>query len=687
MASTDGTTRGRSDAIATGAVPPSTTKDLGDLVKRKLDELGITAAVILDDEYAPGMPKDRWSEVAEIVRDRDTALFETIERIVDKSGSGKVDDYPTDAAMASIIAAIGGSSCREAQDLLVQKSPHALVTLETYLRELGREVKTYWSVEHVPLNEKLYFVDYRMQPDPVTHGADASHLLERIVTQCSEGEPPPGAVLMSRIQDERPLPTDVEVIARRGGGFVRTNLRYLDKAQMLPSKNRFLFLLYDLLESLPLGGKYFAQVQTLRKAASATLDNVAQEVCSLLPADFQLFAHAVAGSGDDQRSRMGEHLLMLFTGLLAVELRNDKNTQGSLGQFFDMLMKGSGMAPGEIGSHSLHRLHSRLLYDQSDWVKKAPTAFGDIFQCSRDKKTYYIVVTPECDLELRSKSGAAPAPKVPFVTLLRGELRSDRPPEKERDNEVVTPLIVDPDTDSVSWMYWKLQAPSIVPWERLVVGSTRFTKWGRLRLQEAEKIQMRYATDLLAVGTEDIPDRVEKRKAVLWEVDASKKAKQSKELFAFSIMEIVNPKDHDDIYWALAPGCEHLLTGDTNTIIPAQLVAQLRSYQRKDKFVEELRPHKIRLAPPNEPKPKLATKGAEKPQPPICADPAPTEQSAEATGLAPDAVSPETVVNPPAMPQDEGKPDLNFGWFVSKSCPNKWDGPVRQPATPQQLEG
>src|SRR5258706_9976805 len=178
----------------------------------------------------------------------------------------------------------------------------------------------------------------------------------------------------------------------------------------------------DLLDSLPLGRDYFSRVRSLRQAAQATVAKVAADTCGLVPADFQIFANAIGGSGDEQRATMADHLISLFTGLLAAELRSDSETQDSLRNFFDMLMAKPGMAPGDVGSHTLHRLHARLLYDCSEWVTSTSMGVGDIYRCRGDERSYYIVITPECDLEPRYEDGVCIGPKVAFVVLLREEL-------------------------------------------------------------------------------------------------------------------------------------------------------------------------------------------------------------------------------------------------------------------------
>jgi hypothetical protein len=696
--------------------PAPATDDIRNIVERKLNDLHIHTVVLVDDDFAPSLPPERWTELVDVARTHNSALLSEIDQIVADVGTGNVEDYPNAIALFRILRAVAASACQEAKDLLAAPNVQdSLVKLETYLLELKREVKKYWKIDDAPRDEKLYFLDYRMQQDPDTQGLDASLLLKGIISELTEQGDPPAAILMSRVRDDRPTVEDLEDITRNGGGFVRSNFRYLDKTETLPSRTRFLFLMNDLLDSLPLGRDYFSRVRSLRQAAQATVAKVAAETCALLPADFQIFANAIGGSGDVQRAAMADHLISLFTGLLAAELRNDGETYESLGKFFDMLMAKPGMAPGDVGSHTLHRLHARLLYDCSDWVKSSPVGFGDIYRQRGDAENYYIVITPECDLEPRYKHGVCIGPKAPFIVLLRGELRDERPPDRDRDTEIVTPLIVDPDTESVRWIYWQLREPSMVPAKRLSLESKRFIKWGRLRVQEAEKIQMRYATDLLAVGTDDLSDRVEKREAMLWQLDVSKPHEQ-RALQKFHVMEIANPKKRDEIFWALAAGCEHILCADKDPIISASTIADLRSYQPKSEFIQKLRSFNIRVAegdaPPPAKKP-TEPKGLESKSTQTLASEesvkkisgtteiAQASQSAlvqEGTSFGQSssaALAPTTPVataksdpmpaKPSAPPDGKGsvpspmtRPVINFGWFASKNAPAKWAGPIPQ---------
>ena len=274
--------------------------------------------------------------------------------------------------------------------------------------------------------------------------------------------------------------------------------------------------------------------------------------------------------------------------------------------------------------------------------------------------------------------------------MLRGDIRDKRPLDDERGDVVVTPLVVDPQTDRVRWVYRQLRAPAIVPLKRLASGSRRFKKWGRLRMQEAEDIQMRYATDLLTVGTEDLPDRVEKRNAVLWRLSMNMQTRIIDEVkvSTFHVMEIVNPKEPNEIYWALSEDCEHFLCSDDTPVVPAEVILKLRSYQLKKDFTELLRPHGIRIA-----------EGSPRPQ----TTPKQQDLGAEAKRMVATAGRPDVATGEGESPlkevlreagsaaistQEEAtvSRDINFGWFVSKNIPGKWGGPTGRAQPPQDSE-
>jgi hypothetical protein len=179
-------------------------------------------------------------------------------------------------------------------------------------------------------------------------------------------------------------------------------------------------------------------------------------------------------------------------------------------------------------------------------------------------------------------------------------------------------------------------------------------------MEEAEKIQMRYATDLLTVGTDDLADRVEKRKAVF---SRQRKDELIREGETFHVLEIVNPKRRKDVYWALSEDCEHFLCPDGDPVIPASVVVELRCYQPRKDFILRLRPYGIGVFGPE-------TMTAFEAQPDA-------ETDAEAGSAM---MTPQQIPTPGS--------GINFVWFESKRIPKKWGGPTTVRAqTPQDSRG
>jgi len=566
-------------------------KDVKELVAAGLDDLKITRAVIIDDAFAPGVSPTDWVLLVEYARAEAPSLYEKIVAEVAKT-TGNVDAYPDDLAVREIERLVVLSKDVTAVSLMTAppRAEPALRLLEGYLRELNITPLRHWRLDAtVPRDEKLYFIDYRLQPEqPDTAGKDASALLGELIGQvwARENGEPPAAILMSRSVADRPGEAQWEMVAREGGGYLRSNFRYMEKST-LDARSQFMFLLYDLVTSLPMGQAYFDHVRGLRKAARKTVDRVASETCGLLPADFNPFAARLTGGDTQQRAKLADHLLGLFSGLLSAELRNDGDVRASLEQFMDTLEKAQMMVPEGLGSHSLHRIHSKLLYDQSNYALNSPIGFGDIYTLLGDGENYFLVITPECDLELRHEDGKI-APKVCTILLLNGKIQTTRPPSSA-GNLVATPLMLDPE-GKLSWLCWSLQTPSLVPWMELAPGARYFKKWGRLRTQEAEKVQMRYAADLLSVGTDDVSSHLRMRKAELYHVPDKKTFDK---LGVCDVMENDNAKADDGPLWALGVGSEKLFCSETNNILPPRVLGELRCYLSKPEFRAKLKEFKV----------------------------------------------------------------------------------------------
>lgn len=600
------------------AVQPPEAKTIQAIVLEQLEQLGIKTASIVDDAFAPGIDVAGWLKFVEVVRDQDPDLYERIEDLVAKE-TGNVEQPPGDQVLYSVRRFAGKSSVPAVKALL-QPAPTepALAALLHALGGLGLEVSTSFHVDDAPLDSGLYFVDYRLQPEiPDTFGRDAS----RLITEALESTGPlgraPGAVLMSRSQEQQGHPdvADQEAVSRNEGGFIRCNFRYFDKA-FLADENRFYFMLHDLLCSVPVGREYYQQVRALRDAATVSVTKIAGETCSLLPVDFTDFANSLAGQPQDEE-RVADHLLSIFTGLLAAELRNNSKIQTAVKEFRDLLKKPGMMAPVGAHSHSLHRIHSKLIYDQSPATLKGDISFGDIYTMTGAPRSYFIVLTAECDLEPRALEGEQRGPKVERVLIVPGT--PGELPKSDDQTVAGTPLFIENHQCEAQWIRWDLRHPRYMPWRRLR-HERWFKKWGRLRAAEAEQIQLRVAVDLLAVGTDNVSSGVRVRHAVLWQVPSKETCNQVTEL---KINEMAPNGDGEKPLWALSAGCEHELCQEGRKVMTAEAVAALRRYIAKNQFISTLKKSGVGV-------------------------------------------------------MEEGA-TIHLGWFTSTYCPQRWLGPSKSP--------
>ncbi len=568
----------------TQTIAPSQPKTIKQLVLEQLSALQVKEAVILDDAFSPDININQWTSLVELLRTTETELFARVENVVAR-GTGNIDVPPNQADML-IIRRILAKANKDVLNHFLVPAPREieLDALITCLTDLNLKVTPFWQVDDAPKDADLYFVDYRLQPeDEETYGRDASQLINEALENTGHLGRAPGAVLMSRSEGNPSHPNNAEqeAVARNGKGFVRCNFRYIEKADLVDT-DRLLFLLHDLLNSMPVGRDYFQQVTALRDAAKETVERVASETCSLLPVDFRVFATRLAGLPPDA-NRVADHLLAIFSGLLVSELRNNTKIETTLKAFRELLQRPGMMAPEGVHSHSLHRIHSKLIYDQSRATIDGPLTFGDILVKALDPSTLYLLLTPECDLEPRVLEGGERGPKVERVLVIPGTPGPKSLPNDETLTS--TPLFIDKPDGSASWIRWNLRKPSYIPWRKLFGKSNGFVKWGRLRAAEAEAIQQRMAADMLAVGTDDVSDGVELRIVHLWKV--GKKNEPCQKLGEFGLTEIASASP-GKLLWALVANCQRELCSTANNVLTAETFCMLRQYTPKAQFIQKL---------------------------------------------------------------------------------------------------
>jgi hypothetical protein len=557
-------------------------------VKEQVQACELTEAILVDDQLEIDLTHAQWIRAVGQMRNDDSESYGKLHRFIGERGTGNVEEWPDDEIRPQAIGIINASKSAAAIATLkeIRFKEQALANLVTLLREVGIEpiCRTRVTDEEPPRTGRLYFLDYRMQGNDQTAGLDASRLLRELVKR--EGDNPPSAVLMSRGVNNHPTQPEWEKVAR-DAGYYRFNFRYLDKGKVETGKMAFLFFLHELLESYPIGKKYYAQLQALRTAAKSAADAALAEIRQLSPAEFSIYASKFLG--DESGRKASRHVLNLFLGLLDAEVKNNETLEASFRAFAEMLMKTPMLATKDKDTHKLHELHTRLLYDQSKWVLAGPIVFGDMYRKATEPDVYYLVITPECDLDPRFKDGVW-LPKTDQILLIRGSL-TNQPTEKHPENYVGMPFVSEKET---RYIRWQLREAVFVPSQALVPktpapseqDSTGYVKWGRLRNAEAEQVQQEYASDLVEVGIDDISGLTQSRLIEFWHVQGGQPDRKLEDLV---IVETANLKDDKNPYWAFGEGCELVLCPDTPGAVFfsfSDLVKLRKPTPRKD-FVDE----------------------------------------------------------------------------------------------------
>ncbi len=580
-------------------------------VRLQVQACGLQEAILVDDQLDTEVTEARWIEAIGYLRTEDRPGFDNLRRFIAEKGDGNVEKLPTDDIRDEAVGMVAASASSTARETLAQVKfkERALEFLAGILRDVGLtpRCQTHVTPNDPPRDGKLYFLDYRMRGDDATAGIDAAELLKDIVERLPAHSPPPAAVLMSRGQNKRPTQTDWEHVAQEAG-YYRFNFRYLGKEKLDGSKMPFLFFLHELLSSLPLGKEYYLQLKKLKEAAGAAADAALAKIRQLSPTEFSIFAGKHLGDGSGRRAT--RHVLELFLGLLDAEVKESESLESSFRAFAGMLKNTPMLATTDVDSHVLHNLHTKLLYDRSRWALQGPVEFGDIYQGSAPN-VFYLVLTPECDLELRySRTYGTWAPKAEDVLLLYGEVKNEAP-DKTRGDVLGKPFVSD---GSPRWIWWMMRKRIIVVTSDLSSDQPNpasaaelsdapvappdqhqgasFKKWGRLRQLDAEEIQQRFVSDLASVGTDQVSGKVNTIPVEVWYRQAGQ---PDRKLGDLSIVEMPNPNDDDSPYWALGEGCESMLCSDGPpdlTLSIAELL-ELRHLQPRSLFIDRCNKKKL----------------------------------------------------------------------------------------------
>ncbi|CAN5458880.1 hypothetical protein BH11PLA2_BH11PLA2_29110 [soil metagenome] len=636
-------------------------------VKEQVTACELTEAILVDDQLEVDLTHPQWIQAVGQLKAEDRDAYTKLYRYIGEEGTGNVEEWPAEEIRPKALEIVNESKSTSAIATLkqVRFKEAALEKLVVLLKKVGIDAvcKSRVTDDDPPRTGKLYFLDYRMQGNDQTAGLDAAKLLRDLVKR--EDVTPPSAILMSRGENNHPTQPEWEQVAKDAGYF-RFNFRYLDKGKMETGEMAFLFFLHELLESYPIGKKYYAQLQELRKAAKSAADAALKEIRQLSPAEFSIYAGKYLGDGTGRKA--SRHVLNLFLGLLDAEVKNNGDLEAGFRTFADMLMKTPMMATKDKDTHKLHDLHTRLLYDRSEWVLTGPIVFGDMYQKPNEPDTYYLVITPECDLDPRDVDGVW-IPKTPQILLIRGRLTT-QPTDKHPESYVGMPFVSEKET---RYIRWQLRDAHFVSSETLVAKAATppdpngYVKWGRLRNVEAEHVQQEYASDLVEVGLDDISGLTQARVIEYWQIAGSKEERKPVDLV---IVETANLKDEKKPYfWAFGEGCELILCPDS----PGQVFftfaefVKLRTPTPRRDFIDECKKKNLQLID-TEGEPlrfvwsKTSFKGGKggwKPKVPVTAQPACEQPTAETPqpGDAPPAQGPQAmgdqptaIGNPPAVP-------------------------------------
>lgn len=562
---------------------------LRDAVIKQIQDHCIETVVVLDDQLAEGVSTSAWMSLTEQLADpSNSALREQVEEVVERT-SGRMDQMPDADTLDSIVKLLEDNGDRSLTERLSPRSDpgESLKRLIGCIEGLGLEVCKFSGMStSIPRDARLYFVDYRISEEPTEAGSDAIVLLASILEGLNDTDVPPLAVLMSRADDRGPAAGDRARILEESG-FVGLNYTYLDKSELADdtAELSFLCLMHELLENGKAGADYFRVVRKLGQRVDSNAKLCVRRLMTLVPSDFSAFAEPLSDIPDDRTHKSAEHIHGLLVQLFGYSLQRDQEGQQAIKAFAStLLQETSSVAPGTIEGHQLHQLHADLLYDRSESTCKGRPDFGDIYQKKGSSvDQYYLLITPECDLVPRPTREGGVKPKAERLLFLEGNT-VDKEPSFDQAT-VALQLFRQESDNALRWLVWQLRCPVIVELGELTAS---FRKVARLRLQEAEDVQQRYAADILAVGTDDISGPVSRIEAHIWKSD--NESEEPTHMCSFGILELQRFAKSVEPLWSLQHG-EHLkLCGEAAIceIVAPEQIPGLRRYQTAKEFAASI---------------------------------------------------------------------------------------------------
>lgn len=457
----------------------------------------IDSAVLVDDNAARMIRQETWITLRELLEEKDPDTFSAIAKLLEDHEIALSDDLPPVDLHEQLLTLIENG--REEGRNLVARARFGEAELDTlyrFLEDLGIEVTACSSPEAAPCDKRLYFIDYNIGDPPGSEGMRAQGFLAKLMESHLSSKTCPAVMMMSR---QEPGIRQWTAIANNSH-VVRFCFRYRDKQELVESESHFVFHISELFDTYPLGQQYVGHVESVRSSLRVVAEEVANELLRLTPADFSTFASTrmEGNSGTSVR-----HLRFLFSSLLEQALCSSNAVSATFTDFVSSLLS----RPAVVSSDSLalHELQGRILYDRTESTLNEPISFGDIIiehtsslggiiveQLPSER--FFLVVTPECDLE-QDKAISVLAIEGLFVT------------KKNAGDSLEYTALVNFDNSQMGWIEWNLRRIHTFDFKRLTQSlkdsHSSKRKWGSLRFQFAERIQNRLASDLLEVGTEE----------------------------------------------------------------------------------------------------------------------------------------------------------------------------------------
>ena len=501
-----------------------------DFLQERLNQAGITTAVVMDDAFDTPTLSRLQDEVFNFwnLIERDDGLHEALESL------GIEADFEDDIGNDAIATLWsrrddGGRLIDHANGTLFENAKPAFEEVDQVvnsLRELGLEVDsvgTDYSVQ--PPIADLVFMDFYLAPFDRTSSELSAQRAREIYDAAGEGTDKPFIILMSSIPDVSLRADEFRDNSRLLGGL----FDFVSKDD-LNDPTRFVIRLVGCLSNMPLRHKVQYFVETLESTLRSRTQEFMQKARSLTIEDY---AFVQSLSLKDDGHPLGDYMQWLFSSLLVNKVLEDNDrftasmneinrlsfnspTPGQmfpsthLAEIYGIAIAEQGL--GEIGRHprvnaSDPEETTTADSDPSGEVASATDSatsqdelpllrLGDLLVNS-DGQRVYMIATPDCDLQFAPDAGRA-LDEGDSVLLIPGQLRPLRK-SIGRGQSQTELYFYNGEQYRIAWDRKKVKT---VPIGEFFDWYSRegYSRPARIRLPYAVKIQQEVITSFSRVG-------------------------------------------------------------------------------------------------------------------------------------------------------------------------------------------